>query len=94
MSYSCDLVIPINEIPGNKLKIELYDLLLDFRPEDSGLIDCDGFVLEFPSDFRDDPTGALSDFMKKHKLTINVDFIDEFSNTTEIVYVDGVEKDD
>lgn len=94
MSYNCDLEIPIRRVPSNKQRLELYDILLKFRPESIGLIDCDSMVIQFPSNFSDDPTGALADFMEKHKLTITVVFTDEDGEEEDLVYIDGVLQDD
>lgn len=94
MSYNCNLEIPIKKIPSNKLRVELYDVLLDFRPDDSGLIDCAGMVLKFPSNFNDDPTGALYDFMLKHKLTMDIEFTNEDDVVEIISYIDGILQED
>ena len=94
MSYTCDLQIPISKIPTTDMRLELYNILLEFRPDYSGLIDSLGMVLEFPSYFNDDPTGDLADFMKKHKLTITVLFTNEDTEDECLDYIAGVLQDD
>ena len=89
MSYNCDLEIPIRGVPSNEQRTELFNVLLQFRPENTGLIDCDDMVIQFPSSFRDDPTGDVTDFMKKHKLTLTVNFIDEDGSTSYLEYING-----
>lgn len=94
MSCNCDLQIPIKEIPTTDMRLELYNILLEFRPDDIGLTHSVNGVLEFPSYFSDDPTGALADFMKKHKLTISVIFTNEDTEDEYLDYKDGVLQDD
>lgn len=94
MSYNCDLEIPIRGVPSNKQRTELFNILTNHRPENTGLIDCDDMVIQFPFNFRSDPTGDVTDFMKKHQLTLTINFIDDSGDTSYLEYINGVLQDD
>lgn len=94
MSYNSDVEIPIKVIPTNELRLELYKILLDYRPDDDGLIDCDGFVIQFPCSFSDNVYEPVYDFIKKHKLTITIKYTDDDDNESDLIFIDGELIDD
>ena len=88
MSYNCDADIPLDKL-NKEQKIELYNLLLGYRPDSEGELDSNGDVVELPYGFSDDCYGALVDFISIHKLTIDIEWNSEDDDSQILSFLSG-----